>query len=101
MHFFEQLFFKSWWVILIAIVSFTFFENNMRSRNQEYAKLQEQYVSLEKQKAQAIELQKKLLLDINSQSDPDWVEMVLMKGLGVAPEGQIKVFFDPALAKKP
>lgn len=35
------------------------------------------------------------MLEINSQSDPAWVELMLMKNLGLVPEGQIKVFFDP------
>jgi hypothetical protein len=32
-------------------------------------------------------------LQINSQSDLAWIELTLMKGLGVAPEDSQKVYF--------
>ena len=98
---FEQLFLKSWWVILFGIISYMLYEQGMKKRDQEYARLQEQYRDLEKQKKDATTLHAKLLLEINSQSDPAWVEQVLMKGLGLVPEGQIKVFFDKSMAKNP
>lgn len=34
-----------------------------------------------------------LALQIHSQSDSDWIEMVLKKRLGLVPEGQMKVYF--------
>lgn len=34
-----------------------------------------------------------LMQQINSQSDPLWIERVLMKGLGLVPEGQKKILF--------
>ncbi len=34
-----------------------------------------------------------LVVQINSQSDPAWIQLSLMKGLGVVPEGQQKVYF--------
>lgn len=98
---FEQFFKKSWWVILFGLVCYMLLEQGLKVRNQEYAKLQAQYVELEHQKKAMLSLQQKLLLEINSQSDPDWVELVLMKGLGVVPEGQIKVFFDHSMARQP
>lgn len=94
-RYFEQLFMGFWWVILFALLSFMLFEQGMKIRHHEYAKLQEHHKDLEKQQKEALALQEKLKLAINSQSDPAWVELVLMKGLGLIPEGQIKVFFDP------
>ena len=38
-------------------------------------------------------LQKYLTRQINSQSDPSWIEMVLKKELGMVPEDQIKIYF--------
>lgn len=92
----EQFFLQSWWVILYTIICYMLFENGMNTRDQEYAKLQQQFIDLEKQKKEVLALQEKLLLEINSQSDPAWVELVLMKGMGLVPENQIKVFFDKA-----
>ena len=37
--------------------------------------------------------QKDLQLQISSQNDPAWVELTLMKQLGVVPDGQRKVYF--------
>ena len=34
-----------------------------------------------------------LELKIASQNDPAWIEMVLMRDLGVVPEGYLKVYF--------
>lgn len=34
-----------------------------------------------------------LTRQINSQSDPSWIEMVLKKELGMVPEDQIKIYF--------
>lgn len=93
-YIFDQLFRRSWWVILFGIISYMLLEQGMKIRNREYAKLQAQYIELEKQKKEALALQERLMLEINSQSDPAWVELALMKGLGVVPEEQIKVFFD-------
>lgn len=98
---FEQLFLQSWWVILFAIISYMVFEQSMKFRDSEYAKLEEQFIDLERQKKEALALQEKLVLEINSQSDPAWVEIVLMKGLGLVPEGQIKVFFNNPIPKVP
>lgn len=36
-----------------------------------------------------------LALQIRSQQDPAWVEMVLLRELGVVPEGWLKVHFAP------
>jgi hypothetical protein len=36
---------------------------------------------------------KQLLLNIASQDDPAWIEMILMRDLGVVPVGYLKVYF--------
>lgn len=45
------------------------------------------------QKKAAIEKQEDLKLRLASQNDPAWIEMVLMRDLGVVPEGFLKVHF--------
>jgi hypothetical protein len=93
MHLLEITFIQSWWVILFALFCYILFEQGAKVRQRDYAKLTEQLDNLEKQKLEAKVLQEDLLLQINSQSDPAWIELVLMKGLGVVPEGQTKYFF--------
>lgn len=48
-------------------------------------------------KEKALLEKSELELQINSQSDPLWVEMTLMKGLGLVPEGKKKIHFTRAL----
>lgn len=35
-----------------------------------------------------------LLMQIESQSDPAWIELLIKKHLGMVPYGQTKVYFD-------
>lgn len=48
---------------------------------------------MEKEKCLTLATQEELILKIASQSDPAWIEMILMRDLGVIPEGWLKVHF--------
>lgn len=72
-----------------------FYEQQLRKRNNQFTLLQKNLVELQKQKFDMLALQEDLLLQINSQSDPEWVELTLMRGLGLVPEGYTKVYFSP------
>jgi hypothetical protein len=71
------------------------YEQGMKKREVDYGMLLRQYQNLTKQKQIAMDYKESLQLQINSQSDPAWVELTLMKGLGLVPEGQVKFFFIP------
>jgi len=45
------------------------------------------------EKSEAIKRREALLQQINSESDPAWIELVLMQNLGMVPENQQKVYF--------
>lgn len=92
--FFNEAFIRSWWVIGFSLCCFTFYEQGMHGRKQDYTKLYAQYIDLKKDEKIAQTIQQDLSKQINSQSDPAWVELTLMKGLGLVPEGQIKVIFN-------
>ena len=91
---FEEMFLRSWWVILFMILCYMLFEHSVNQRDVEYSKLYQQLLELREARSIALAAQKRLMMQINSQSDPEWIELVLKKGLGLVPEGQIKVFFD-------
>jgi hypothetical protein len=93
MKFVENCLMKSWWVVLFILTCYMFYEQGLKKRDQDFDKLHLQLVDLQKQKKEALSLREDLILQVNSQSDPAWVELVLMKGLGLIPEGQTKVFF--------
>lgn len=84
---------NSWWVVLFILACFIFYEKGTKQREQDFLKLHRQYVDLQKEKKQASATQEDLLLQINSQSDPAWIELTLIKVLGLAPEEQIKAIF--------
>lgn len=89
----EAIFIRSWWVILFALGCYLFFEQSHKKLQDDFYRLHAQLEELQKNKQEALSMQDNLSLQINSQSDPAWVELILMKGLGVVPEKQDKVFF--------
>jgi hypothetical protein len=89
----EEMFLRSWWVILFMILCYMFFEQSIKHRDIEYVKLYHQLVDLREARKIALADQQKLLMHINSQSDPAWIELTLMRVLGLVPEGQVKVYF--------
>lgn len=71
--------------------------HGLSKRDRDFKKLHSQYIDLQREYKRAISQKENLLLQINSQSDPEWVELTLMKGLGLVPDGQTKVVFvDPS-----
>jgi hypothetical protein len=84
---------RSWWVVLfllsISAIHFHFFKVQNRGINA----LQTRLMQMEKDKIIALKLQSDLKEHLASQNDPAWIELVLMRNLGVVPEGFMKVHF--------
>lgn len=89
----ENLFIRSWWVIVFLILCVLFFEQGQLKRKASLEQLSQQLKDLENDKDELMKKQKRLVMQKNSQSDPAFVELTLKKGLGVVPEGQVKVYF--------
>lgn len=89
----QCIFIQSWWVIAFILICAIIYEHGLKKRDTLYQQLTEQWLSLQKEKQEALHHQQNLQLQINSQSDLAWVELTLMKGLGLVPEGQQKVYF--------
>lgn len=94
---FEEITWGSRWVIFFSLICAIIFELANKKQKEEYLSLFQKYNELEKEKNNALQLQEDLKMQINSQSDHAWIEMTLMKGLGLVPEGQTKVFFKTSL----
>ena len=88
-----DFFIRSWWVVLFILCCYFGYEQELLKKDHDFAMLQTQYDDLLQKNLQAKAHQEDLLRQINSQSDPAYVELILMKGLGLAPEGQTKVLF--------
>jgi hypothetical protein len=89
----NTVFIRSWWVVLFILFCYVCYEQGLRKRDVDFAKLHAQYIELLDEKQRALTKNEDLQMQINSHNDPEWVEMTLMKGLGLVPEGQTKVLF--------
>jgi hypothetical protein len=93
LKFTETLVLRCWWIILFTLFCAVFYEKGRKKIDIEYDKLYTQLTKLEFLKKEKLEHMEDLLLKVNSQSDPDFVELLLMKELGVVPEGHLKIYF--------
>lgn len=82
-----------WWVALVCFLSFFVYFQAIKEKKRSIAELSSRIDQLQKEKAYAKELKEELLLAVSSQDDPAWIEMILMRDLGVVPEGWLKVHF--------
>ena len=85
--------FKSVWVWALIFFGFAAFQHAGKKKEGEILSLQQKLAGLQQEKEFGVEDQEELKLCLCSKSDPAWIELVLMKNLGVVPEGQIKVHF--------
>lgn len=91
--FIEKTLFQTWWVILFILFCYGAYEHTLEKYRHEYSFLYSRLEELQFEKKEALKVQENLQLQINSQSDPQWIELTLMKGLGVVPEGYKKIYF--------
>lgn len=89
----QTLFFELWWVLLFVLICYFFYEQGLREQKRAYQRLSQRMAHLENMCKEAVAKRDDLRMQINSQSDPAWIELRLMEGLGMVPEGQVKVYF--------
>lgn len=85
--------FLGWTVFLFGSAFLT--EKGLRTVYTEQKKLDILLENLQTEKDKALSEHLLLTQKINSQSDPEWVELVLKRELDVIEEGHIKIFFKP------
>lgn len=93
MHFLGRCVKNSWWVFVFFLVCTFLYAQASSKKNHDIFSLQCRQDVLLDQKQLIKEEKKELKLRIQSQSDPAWMEIVLIKELGVVPEGCLKVHF--------
>lgn len=84
---------QNWWVLLIIGISYLLYAQGVQKKKEALFQLEKRLLVLQQEKGAALELQNELKLQVESQKDPAWIEMTLMKGLGLVPDGQRKVYF--------
>lgn len=90
---FVEFILKSWWTILVFLFSYFAFDQAMKRKESESQQLQKKLNFLIAEKERAEKEQEMLKLEIANQNDPAWIEMTLMRCLGLVPEGTTKVHF--------
>lgn len=90
---FESFLSEWWWMLLFFALCYLLYSHGIEKKKGAVRELKARLFALEEEKKHALEEREDLLLQINSQSDPSWIQMTLMKGLGMVPEGQVKVYF--------
>lgn len=85
------------WAAIFCIISVVgvSLEAALKKLDEEKTSLQVQLVSLQNSIQEAEVKQHNLIRQINSQSDPAWIELQLKQELGLVPEGQKKIYFPP------
>ncbi|MGH2612701.1 MAG: hypothetical protein ACRDFB_06575 [Rhabdochlamydiaceae bacterium] len=83
---------SGWFFLLLGGVAL-FYLHSMKEKNRIYDEMTLKLHQLEKDRGEALKIHNDLILQIQSQSDPAWVEMVLKRNLGVVREGEVKVYF--------
>ena len=65
----------------------------MKSRASTVSELNFRLSEMEKERQLALQEKEELTLTLASQGDPSWIELILLRELGVVPEGFLKVHF--------
>jgi hypothetical protein len=84
---------RNWWVICFCLLTATLHFHFLKGKKGALLHMAARLHQMEKEKAIALQRREELSLTIGSQEDPAWVEMILMRDLGVVPEGFLKVHF--------
>lgn len=89
----EEVFIRSWWVVFFILFCCIGYEQGLKKLHVDYRKLNHQYKELTEEYQKVFEQHKYLEAELFSFNDPDWIELVLRKELGLVPENQTKVYF--------
>ncbi len=89
----EEIFIHSWWVLLFTLVCYAIYERAMIATDERIATLETQLITLQKDTSSARTLQVELREQIAAQDDPAWIELTLMRVLGLIPRDHMKVIF--------
>jgi hypothetical protein len=84
---------SSWWAILFCASCTLLYSTFAMKKKAQLQELSFRYAEMEKLKWIAAQEQSELTLCLTSQTDPSWIELILMKDLGVVPEGWTKIQF--------
>lgn len=89
----ESFLIGNWWVVVATLVILLTYEQGKRLVQENELYLRERLHELQIEKETLTKENIRLQQMIQSQSDPRWIELTLMRRLGVVPDGMKKVYF--------
>jgi hypothetical protein len=84
---------QSWWMGVVLFVTFGLYFQGMSRKGAIEARMLSDAGRLSTEITRVKQERRQLECELASVSDPEWIELVLMRKLGVVPEGQTKVYF--------
>jgi len=84
---------RSWWVVVFCLGLGFVYIHSIKEKKNAVQELSLRLQQTEEAKCFALKTREDLRLRIASQNDPSWIEMILMRDLGMVPEGFLKVHF--------
>lgn len=82
-----------WWTAVFCALTCVAHFHFIKEKKAAVQSMSARFAEMEKTKWAALQNREELALALASQDDPAWIEMVLMRDLGVVPEGFLKVHF--------
>lgn len=82
-----------WWVFCFCAAASAVYFHHIQDKKGKLRELAGRLEEMNKEKLFALQERDMFHQQIDSQSDPSWIEMILMRDLGVVPEGWLKVHF--------
>jgi hypothetical protein len=84
---------KYWWVFVFCVLTGLVYFHSFKEKKEAVRLLGLRLVEMDSEKTLALQKREDLQLRIASQNDLGWIEMILMRDLGVVPDGFLKVHF--------
>lgn len=82
-----------WWVLAFCLLASIVYVPAMKNRKALLGELSFRFSEMEKEKRLVLQEKEELAQRIASQDDPAWVELVLLREMGMVPDGFLKVHF--------
>lgn len=89
----KRSYLQSGWPFLFAFLCISFYCHAASRREAAVLELSSRLDQMKREKKAICEMKEDLELRLRSQDDSQWIEMILMRELGVVPEGWVKVHF--------
>lgn len=78
---------------MFCLLAALFTSKGIKNRNAALSMLQHRLSEMQNEYLLAMQDKEDMMLQIASQDDPTWVELILLREMGVVPEGFLKVHF--------